>query len=523
MAPKKEVPSLKELAMKGVSKYLECASVELMAIVCEISKRDQTLGYSFLKTSLTQIGNYVFDSVSCDVVDSVVQCILTLLPRLVSELRDTYMKCFCPETFMIRMRTVVLLTNILLHPRVQSIDISRLPRAMKHVLLSDLHKMSGLKTLDLGAGSCGWEISETEKHILKGLHCMHQLAQIHLSIDCTDAIVKCVALNCQQLQVLNIPNSRSVTERCVPYLVKMKQLRQVFITHTSITEDGYTSILSNLPHLRNMGKCEYITGVIERVQDQGRVLNLTHLESGKISDQTLFSIVTLCPSLVNLTLHDGHELDISCLSQLKHLKSLALINGNIERIKLLPYLESYGKLECLHLKGVHTIDERTLMRISDACPYLTILTLDTCECSARREVETVHNLKHRRYFTNLTTLSCYTTCPTEHLEILLRFSHKIKSIVMGNSTIPNDAFVLKILQFNPLTMLNDLKISHSHTLSIASVRALIEHCPRLRVLVDLRTRYLILFWMNFQTHFKLRSLKKNQLRHFQSIFRYYSG
>lgn len=487
MPPQKEVHSLKELSMKGVGKYLECASRELMAIVCEISKRDQDLGVSFLKTSIAHLSKHLFESVSRDLVQDIVQYILQLLPSLLYETRDTYMKCFCMETHAIRIRTAVLLTNILLHPNVQAIDISSLPKIMKHVILNDLHKMSGVKQLDLGAGSCGWEISETEQYVLKGLTCMSNLAQLHLSIDCTDAIVRCISLHCKRLQVLNIPNSRSVTERCIPHLTQLKELRQVFLNHTSVTEEGYTSLLNDLPGLRNMGWCHYIAGVMEALKHRGTPLQLTHLECDKVPEETLHTIVTLCPSLLNLTLHDVHETDLTCLQRLQHLKSLALTNGNITSMRLLPYLSSYGNLQCLYLKGVHNLDEACLMQLSDACPNLSTLGLDTCECTAR------HTPPHNkaRYFSNLQTLTCYTVCPTEHLDILLKGCHDIRSIVMGNSTIPNDAYILHILQHNPMTELTELKIAHSHTLSMRSVRALVKQCTNLRVLAELSTWYLI--------------------------------
>lgn len=494
MAPVKQVLSLRDISLLNVQNYIKCSALELMAVVTELSKRDPVLGYSFLRTSITHMSNHVFDSISCDLVDSVVQSILQLLPRLIDELRGHYMVCFSTETFFVQMRCMVYFTTVLFHPKVKCIDISSLPRVMKHTILSELHKMSGLRNLDLGAGSSGWEISEIERFIIKGVCSMSELRQIHLSIDCTDALIKCLAQNCKSLEVLNVPNSRSVTERCIPYLTQMIMLRQVLVTHTSITEQGYIQILSKLPSLVNMGRCEYIMGVMKSVKLEKKILNLTNLECSKIDADTLATIVDLCPYLMNLTLDDVHELDLSKLLDLKLLKSLALTNGNISHMKLLPYMEAYRKLECLYLKGVHNIDELVLTSMSDACPYLKVLVLDTCQCVASRSEQsysTRYNMRRHKYFQNLESLTVYSSCPAEHLDILLTSCHGIKSIVMGSSIIPNDAFLKQILRYNPLQELRTLRICHCHTLSIASVNALINQCAELRVLLDLRTWYLI--------------------------------
>lgn len=488
MAPVKQVLSLRDISLLNVQNYIKCSAHELMAVVSEISKRDKVLGHSFLRTSISHLSHHVFDSISCDLVDNVVPSILQLLPKLIDDLRGHYMVCFSTESFLVQMKCMVYFATLVFHPKVKSIDISCLPRVMKHTILSELHKLSGLRTLDLGAGSSGWEISEIERFILKGVCTMSQLRQIHLSIDCTDAIIKCLSENCKLLEVLNVPNSRSVTERCIPYLTQMTKLRQVLVTHTSITEQGYIQILSKLPDLINMGRCEYIMGVMRVVKVEEKILNLTNLECSKIDPDTLSTIVDLCPNLIHLTLDDVHELDISRLLDLKLLKSLALSNGNISLMKLLPYLQAHGMLERLYLKGIHSIDEILLMNLSDACPELNVLVLDTCQYGSS---STRYSIKRSKYFQNLESLAVYSTCPAELLDILLSSCHGIKSIVMGSSILPNDVFLLQILRNNPLQKLHEMRISHCHTLSIVSVNALIKQCTKLRFLMDLRTWYLI--------------------------------
>lgn len=489
MVPKKEVSMLKNLSLHSMIKYLEYAAMGIVAITVEMYKHDEILGSHFLKASIEELGNNLFNSVPCHLIDAIAESITEhLLTRLMDKVEENQVKKkISIQNVLLQKRVVTKFVILLLHPKITTIEMAHLRPDMRNIILHNLHMMTGLKILNLDY-FCGTDHNVGEL-LLLGLPYIHNLEQFHFPYECTDSIIKCISVHCKKIKTLSILDSKCVTDQSISYLKDMISLKQLFAQYTNITDKGYTKLLRKLPNIINIGIRENMATILSTVKLTGHILKLTHLDCGHLNEETLDNIVNLCPALISLNLHHVYETDISSLQELKYLKSLTLMDGNITKMKLIPYLRVYGKLECLILIRVYRIDEICLMDISDASPYLKKLTLDSCECST--SYETLGSITSKKYFSNLQSLTCHTECRTEHLIILLKSCYNVEYIEMGSRVLPNDEFITCILQHNPFSELVVFKIFFCRTLSISSVKQLIEHCPRLRFLKGLETWFLI--------------------------------
>lgn len=489
--PQKLKPErLEQLALKAVGEWVKLVGRGLVDSVYIATQQDPSRGQLFLQSVLELVRENLFATVPWYLFDRMAEQILICVNELINETKATYDSYKPMTVFMNRMKVAVAMTEVVMHRNLKQINVSSWPKIMRHVINQNLFRLEGLEYLNLGSGSAGWDTSEAEKYILSGVKYMTNLTSFCLCFDCTNTIINVLGNNCLALEKLDITASKSVTDRGLPSLFNCKRLKEVNLYRTSVTILGYRDLLSELPNIQNIGRCDDFGSVLEILDKQeSNPLALSALQCKDMSYEELKLLINYCPNLTSISLfHDDRISDLTILKELHNLKDMKLLNCDFFTDLVKQLLEWRGKnLELLHLEHVEEIDLNALIYISQFCPNLKTLSLYNCEFAEHRHIQ--FDLKNLPVspFACLEKLVCVSDCSLYHLEFLMQHSKNIKYIQLGSSTGIDDATLSRVLGRNPMKSLEELKILYSSDLSMQSVRLLMTHCDRLRTLSELES------------------------------------
>nr|CAD7445584.1 unnamed protein product [Timema bartmani] len=250
--------------------------------------------------------------------------------------------------------------------------------------LRNLYRMIGLEVLDLGSGSGGWNTSDIEKLIVSGVSSMKNLTSLCLCFDCTDHILSVVGQNCTRLQKLDVTASRSVTDRSVNALLNCPQLSELRLNRTSISIDGFATLLMGLRRLEDFGRCDEFGCVLEHILEFHKSVGpfgLRMFQSRDVTSCQLNLLIKMCPFVMHVYIyHDERISDLTILSALENLSELKLLSCDFftDNVKTLLELKGYN-ITWLHLEHVEEIDMNALVHISQFCPNIKKLVFYNCD------------------------------------------------------------------------------------------------------------------------------------------------
>ncbi|KAK3922389.1 F-box/LRR-repeat protein 7 [Frankliniella fusca] len=509
--PRKKSPgSLQDLALKSIRHVVLSVGQQMIRSIADSPEGRLESETVVLQNCLERLNEALFANVPWYLFDRLSQIVLDTVHELIIETRAYFDNCLPISVFVARMNIVVKMTLVAIHPQLKSIDFSAWPKVMRNILYQNLFKMTGLEVLNLGSGSGGWETSDIEKSILSGVVQMKNLVSLCLCFDCTDHILSVVGQNCTLLQKLDVTSSRSVTDRSVPSLLNCSKLKQLLLYRTSVSTEGYAMLLSNLPFLEDLGRCDEFGYVLERIKMTGKFqgpFNLRYFQSRDVTTSHLHLLVAMCSQVTHVSIfHDERISDLTVLSSLEQLTELKLLSCDFFSDNIKSLLEAKGSnLTWLHLEHVEEIDLNALIYISQYCPLLKKLVLYNCEFLDHTSISL--RTLHIPPFRHLERITCIADCAQAHLEFLLSNCFNIRFIQLGSSTGIGDAIMAKVLDVNPMKKLEELRILYSDDLSMRTVSLLMTHCENLRVLSELES------WEGITKHelaaFRSEILKKN--------------
>jgi hypothetical protein len=84
------------------------------------------------------------------------------------------------------------------------------------------------------------------------IHHLKHFESFQYNYRCTDEVIQQLALHCSKLWNIDVSNSRAVTDGSVQHLLKLKDLSDLDLTGTSVTDRKYRMLLSGLPTITNI-------------------------------------------------------------------------------------------------------------------------------------------------------------------------------------------------------------------------------------------------------------------------------
>lgn len=190
MPQKHAVASLQTLALRAVGEWVKMVGRGLIEPTYIVTQRDPNQGLLFLQHTLAYIRETLFASVPWYFYDKMAHQVLTSISELINETKSSYNHFYPMTVFLNKMKVVVSMTEVVMHPMLKQLDVYHWPKIMRHVMNQNLSKLVGVEELNLGSGSAGWDTTEAEKYILSGVQWMSNLTSFCLCFDCTNSIVR---------------------------------------------------------------------------------------------------------------------------------------------------------------------------------------------------------------------------------------------------------------------------------------------------------------------------------------------
>lgn len=491
MPRKNKVPTLEELALCSIGEYVTKFGKSIVNKICN-NKINNNNNNDILDKQLNLMKIRLSTNVPWNIYNDMAKKVLNSIMNLINKTKNSYNDYEPICLFLSEFNVYVNLIDVVIHNNLRTIEFSKWPKIMRHMLYNNLINMSGLEILDLGSGSDGWRTSDIEKLIINGIKNMNNLISFTLCFDCTDNIITAVCNNCKKLQIIDVTASRSVTDRSVNELLKCRYLRDIKLFRTSLTINGYSKLLKNLYYLENIGRCDDIGKILENINknniNNNKInLNIKTFESRNITIEHLFYVIDICPYITCLSMMCNEKIqDLRILSTLKNLVELKLLSCDYYGDYVNELLElTNQRLLKLHFEHVDEIDKSALIYISQYCP--NIKTLIFYNCDFLDNITTNFHKLIITPFKYLEYIKCIADCASDHLEFLLSHCINIKFIQLGSSTGIGDLTMKNVFNNNCMTKLEEIKILYSSDLSMKTVKLLMKNCENLRRLSELES------------------------------------
>ncbi|KAF7283444.1 hypothetical protein GWI33_000529 [Rhynchophorus ferrugineus] len=432
-------------------------------------------------TLLSHVPYYMYEMMAVEVLNAV--------KVLIDKTKKGYYPHISMPKFFTKMNVVVSLTEVVLNSRLKNIDFTVWPKIMRYVLYKSLVKMTGLENLNLGSCSA-WKSSEIDKNILDGIKNMKNLQSICLCFDCSDLIIQTISETCPFIQSIDVTSSRSVTDRSIPYLLSCKNLKVLQLHGTSILSQGLAKLISGLPKLQDIGRCDDFPNVIKFIKEnkiRTGPFALKKIHARDLSTKHLRNIVEMFPKAEYVSIfHDTQMADLTVLASLDHLQELKLLPCAFYGNYLKELLEVIGSnLTTLHLEHAEDLDFNFLIHLGRYCTRLKSLVLYNCDFTFTNLPYNALNLG--LYFQCLERLFWVVDGATAQLEFILMHALNMEYVYLGSSTGITHASIVNILRVNPMKKLEELRVLYSSDMNMKTVELLLASCTHLRVLSELES------------------------------------
>ncbi|CAG9771974.1 unnamed protein product [Ceutorhynchus assimilis] len=481
----KEVPTLKSLSLKSIGSLIVYLTPSIMSRV-KLSRDPQKI-VLHLQRTIDRINDTLVSYVPYYLYEIMAVEVLKSVKLLIEKTKKNYYPQVSMAHFLTEMNVVVSLTEVVLNPRLKTVDFSQWPKIMRYVLYKNLNKLRGLEVLNLGSCTGGWRTSEHDKNILDGIKIMKNLHTICLCFDCSDLVIQTLSENCPNLQNIDVTSSRSVTDRSVPFLLNCTNLKELQLYRTSVTTSGLARLISGLPMLQNIGRNDEFREIISKIH---HITGLTRLETKDLPTESLRLLVNMLPNIEYICLfHDIVVADLSVLISLTNLKQLKLLSYAFYQDSLKQLLEIQGKnFTHLHLEHVEEMDFNVLLIIGKSCPKIKSLVFYNCDFRHNNQNINVQPiLSSKPYFHSLERIFWVVDSNINHLEFILSHSVNIKYIHLGSSTGITHGNIVNILRVNPMKCLEEFRVLYSSDMSMRTVQLLLASCTNLKVLSELES------------------------------------
>ncbi|KAH1024587.1 hypothetical protein HUJ05_004049 [Dendroctonus ponderosae] len=487
----RDVRSLKTLSLKSVGSLVVHMTPTIISKFRHSKDPEKIMGS--LQRSIDRLNETLVAYVPYYLHETMAVEVLEAVKVLIEKKRKTCYYNYSMSHFLTEMNVLVSLTEVVLNHRLRNIDFSRWPKIMRYVLYKNLGKMSGLEVLNLGSCTGGWRTSEFDKYILDGIRIMRNLRSICLCFDCSDLVIQTVSENCPFIQSIDVTSSGCVTDRSIPCLLNCKQLKELQLHRTSVSVSGLAKLISGLPRLQNIGKCDEFRHIIVYIY-QSEIncgpFELRNIQTRDLSTESLRLLVEMFPKVEYISLfHDMQVADLSVLVSLVRLRELKLLSCAFYGDSLKQLLEIAGRnFTHIHLEHVEEMDFNVLGVIGNYCPKLKSLVFYNCDLrSALVANNRILEPLQAHPFYNLERIFWVVDSSTSYLEFILSHAVNIRYIHLGSSSGITHSSMVNILRINPMKHLEELRVLYSSDMNMRTVELLLASCTSLKVLSELES------------------------------------
>jgi hypothetical protein len=411
---------------------------------------------------LGPLHNFLYSSLPPTLCDKVSQEVLVATSEIFTEIEDST-ECFEKEPWSKYESLMESIVVLAIHPHLGVLNITPWQLWAQEILYRNLCNMAHLQILELDVQFPG---SLDEDLVVQGVSCMTDLQSFSMYQYCSDRIMDALAQHCMKLQSLVITCSRDITDSSVKSVRSFCHLHHLSLLYTSIKADGFHHLFAT-------------------EDDKIHPLNLLSLELSfvKSCHLNIIGLVDIWPNLTRIYL-DNIQDDVSILSALEKLREIKLCACNFFIHNVDGFLMHRGSfLTSLEMVSVKDVD---ILLVCQMCVRLCTLSLHNCSLiditpSSLSQLQLTHEP-----FKTLEHLVLQRNYNLYHLPLLLKFCMNIRTLKISDVADVFVYFMDDVLSRNSLQLLEEFRIGWNRSLTMRTVRLLVEHCPCLSVLGGLQ-------------------------------------
>jgi hypothetical protein len=269
------------------------------------------------------------------------------------------------------------------------------------------------------------------------------------------------------MKKISIEYSKRVDDSCVEHLLRLRHLISLNIAETSISTNGYATLLSGLPQLEDI-TCFYPFDLVIR-----------HLRVSIPSVRKFFgtisagrSLVQKCPNIRELVLHSLAS-DPSDLSEFTMVVHLTIQQASSPVYRLSPLITRIGPT-LTSLKLFQAVNVR-VKDIINYCTSLKQLSINLCQLEGDLE-RFSHELQH---FQNVNELRLVQNEGTFDFSNILHMYVNLNILHVEGMEQMTETLITRIISVGGFRNINEFVAEQCGDLSLYAVALLMEICPSL--------------------------------------------
>jgi hypothetical protein len=269
------------------------------------------------------------------------------------------------------------------------------------------------------------------------------------------------------MKKISIEYSKRVDDSCVEHLLRLRHLISLNIAETSISTNGYATLLSGLPQLEDI-TCFYPFDLVIRHLR----LSIPSVRKfiGTISAGR--SLVQMCPNIRELVLLYLTS-DPSDLREFTMVAHLTIQQANSAVYRISPLITRLGPtLTCLKLFHVVNICVKDVINY---CTSLKLLSINLCKLKGDLE-RFSHELQH---FQNVKELRLVRNAGTFDFSNILHMYVNLNQLHVEGMEQMTETMIIRIISVGGFRNLDEFVAEQCGDLSLDVLALLMESCPSL--------------------------------------------
>lgn len=276
-------------------------------------------------------------------------------------------------------------------PHLRRLDFADVPKSFRTHIIDSFPIFTNIRILIIGVGSGKWMFKSIANNIAQGMRNMKHIEHFSLKHDCTLGILKVLSDNCREtLRILDVENAKGVGDEAFEFIAAMKNIQDLNIFNTKLTDEYKAKLLMRLPNLRVLRRGDFLCdalGWVDYLEEMDTpVFQIKEFFPSQQyyfhEDWQVETVHRMCPFIEKMLFifHEQYVPSYLVLAPFEHIQDLELYGGGFFTDKINSLLELRGKrLKKLSLISVKQIDYRAISVISVTCPALTGLAMHNCQ------------------------------------------------------------------------------------------------------------------------------------------------
>jgi hypothetical protein len=344
----------------------------------------------------------------------------------------------------------------------------------RNLVIKTLDSVPGLKTLSLPRENC----TSKAALVARSISYLKLLQVFKYTRDCTDRVVKQLALNCSLLTEVSFLDSQGVTNASVPHILKLKNLIFLNVEGTRIDAPNYGLLVSNLENIADFRIDHRQGDALSHIARE--TINTIRHVYGIAKDVNMQ--IQKFPKTTKLQM-TPRDVDLSGLTAWTELRSLEITYGVYSAFNLNAILTGIGhNLTELVLKMVDYVNLPDIVTLCKSLEKLTLLMCSFLPLNADTPLNP--QLPH---FQNLISLQVYNSCRDPLDFRYIRYYVSLQKITLEWVEIFSVEFMREVASRGTLANLKECYITESLEggLTFEVLQLLIHHCSHLKTFGNL--------------------------------------